>query len=111
MRKMRELFKENERVWFWISDEWKAEFCKELVEFGAKYNNGTEITLESLGNIMGVWRDGTVGHVSYFVWDMSFGNSFLNLIRVDYEKYRSGEKEYQILKSNVTLVDSKKIKN
>lgn len=32
MRKMKTLFEENERVWFWITAEWKKDFYNELVE-------------------------------------------------------------------------------
>ena len=110
MRKMRELFKQNERVWFWVTEEWKEEFHKELVEFGAKYNNGTNVTLESLGDIVGVWRDGTVGLVSYFVWEKSFESSALQVLRVDYGRYKRGEAEYLILTSNVKLVNTEIVK-
>ena len=104
MRKMKTLFEEKERVWFWVTDEWKKDFYNELVEFGAMFNNGNPITLDSLGDIIGVWRDGKVGLVSYFVWDMSFGVTTLDVPRVDYGKYRRGMEDYMILTSNVRLV-------
>lgn len=65
------------------------------------FSNGNQITLDSLGDIVGVWRDGTVGLVSYFVWDMSFGSITLDITRVDYGKYRSGMEEYMICTSNI----------
>lgn len=104
MRKMKNLFTENERVWFYITSEWQQDFYEELISLKARFMNGEQIHADSFGIMMGVGRDGTTGYISNLVWYYSFFSSADMYTRVDYGKYRSGADDYLITVPNIHLV-------
>lgn len=97
MRNIKVLLERQERVWFYVSDEWKKDFYDELMSIDAKFVNGACITLQSLRSLMGVNKSGTVGYVSGFVWQQSFYSKSCVLIKVDYGKYRCGDADFNIV--------------
>ena len=97
MRNIKALLEKQERVWFYVSDEWKKDFYDELMSIDAKFVNGDEIMLQSLRSLMGVNVNGTVGYVSGFVWHQSFFSKSYVPMKVDYEKYRCGDEDYIIV--------------
>lgn len=97
MRKMKELLKTNEDVWFQLpKDETvRGQFLKELEEMGCTFANGEKVTADKIGMRMAVHRDGTVAYVSMFVWAAAFDvakSRFSHIPKIDYEKYISGKK-------------------
>ena len=97
MRNIKALLEKQERVWFYVSDEWKKDFYDELMSIDAKFVNGDEIMLQSLRSLMGVNVNGTVGYVSGFVWHQSFFSKSYVPMKVDYEKYRCGDIDFNIV--------------
>lgn len=108
MRKMKDLFTENERVWFYITPEWQQEFYEELISLKARFMNGEQIQADSIGTMMEVGRDGTTGYISNMVWYYSFFSSADMYIKVDYGKYRSGADGYLITVPNIHPVSFEK---
>lgn len=97
MKNIKALLEKQERVWFYVSDEWKKDFYEELMSIDAKFVNGDEIMLQSLRSLMGVNVNGTVGYVSGFVWQQSFYSKSCVPIKVDYGKYRCGDADFNIV--------------
>lgn len=108
MRKMKDLFTENERVWFYITSEWQQDFYEELISLKARFMNGEQIQEGSIGSMMGVGRDGTTGYISNLVWYYSFFSSGDVFVKVDYGKYRSGAGDFLIMIPNVRPVSFEK---
>ena len=96
MQRVEELLGKYERVWFYVSEEWRETFYEELLKINARFRDGSCITHESIREFMGVGSDGTVGYVSYMIWYSSFENPSRGRIKVDYGKFRSSEKGYFI---------------
>ena len=97
------LLNNNERVWFYISNDWKKLFYDEIVQYGAKFMNGTEITKDSIGTLMGIGRDKTVGYISNYVWYNSF-YSDNSIIKVYYDKYKAGREDFIVTEPNITPI-------
>ena len=103
MRTIKELLKENERVWFYLKDkDSERDFVQELREYTATYLNGSQVTIESCSPIMAVHHDMKVAHLMIMIWNASFSSSFekcaspelARALKVDYAKYRNGEEDY-----------------
>ena len=105
MRSIEMLLKQHEDVWFYVTDEWKQDFYKELMSLEARFISGDIIALESISTLMGIGRNRTVGYISNLVWYNSFFSSSSTPIKVDYGKYHSGDDDYLITKPNITPVD------
>ena len=100
MRKISELLQAYGRVWFYIADEYAEEFCAELCEFGARFQNGDAVTADNIGNIMGVHADGVVGYVSYMIWYNTFSVKDAP-VKVDYAKYHTGQSDFVFTEPNI----------
>lgn len=103
MRKMKELLKTYEDVWFRLPQDeiTRGQFLEELEEMGCTFANGEKVTADKIGRLMAVHRDRTVAYVSMFAWTASFDvakSRFAHIPKVDYEKYNSG-KGYVITQS------------
>ena len=102
MRSIEILLNEHKDVWFYVTDVWRRDFYKELVSLGAKFVSGDNITLETIGTLMGIDRNRIVGYVSNLVWYNSFFSQISTTIKVDYGKYRRGDDEYLITRANIS---------
>ncbi len=105
MRKIQELLTENEEVWFCITEEWQQDFYEEIVSIGANFISGGSITRESISTLMGINRDKEVGYISNQVWYNSLRSEKSKTLKIDYGKYRSGEKNYQIASPDIVPVE------
>ena len=108
MRNIQELLLKHENVWFYISESYHERFYNELLHNGAKFMNGSEITPESIGHIVGVHADWTVGCVSNLVWYNAFSVTTAPL-KVDYGKYISDNEDYVIIKPNIIPLGFEKL--
>lgn len=108
MRNIQELLLKHENVWFYISEAYHERFYNELVANNARFMNGAEITPESIGHIVGVHADWTVGCVSNLVWYNTFFSPTAPL-KVDYEKYAKGNEDYVIIKPNIIPLGFEKL--
>lgn len=108
MRKIEELLFEHENVWFYITDAFHEAFYNELISMNVRFLNGTEVSPESIGNIVGIHSDHTIGCVSYLVWYNTFYVPNAPL-KVDYEKYSVGASDYVITEPNITPLGFEKL--
>ena len=108
MRKIQDLLVNYENVWFYISEASHEKFYNELLANDARFMNGSKITPESIGHIVGVHADWTVGCVSNLVWYNTFSATSAPL-KVDYEKYAKGNKDYVIIKPNIIPLGFEKL--
>lgn len=100
MRTIKELLLRHENVWFYISEEYLDRFYDELIDNDARFINGSKITRESIGHIMGVHDDWTIGYVSNLVWYQTFFVPSAPL-KLDYGKYLTGKCDYLITEPNI----------
>ena len=100
MRKISDLLREHDRVWFYITDEYTEDFCSELCDIGARFQNGDAVTADNIGNVMGVHADGGVGHISYMIWYNTFSVKDAP-IKIDYGKYHTGQNDYVFTEPNI----------
>lgn len=105
MRSIENLLKEQEHIWFYVTEEWQQKFYNELVSLKMRFMSGEKITRKSISVIMGISNDGTVGYVSHLVWYNSFFSPSCTPTKVDYGKYHSGTDDYLIRKPNITPVN------
>lgn len=100
MPKIKDLFKEHERVWFYIdNDETGVRFMKEVKELGGTFLNGEPIDEHSCGKVMAFGRNNKLAYVSLMVWCMAFSTEH-DTLKVDYAKYEKGDKDYVLKKCN-----------
>ena len=97
------LLNNNERVWFYIPNDWKTKFFDEIVQYGAKFMDGTEITKDSIGTLMGMGVDKTIGYISNCVWYNSFYIE-KSIIKVYYDKYKLGREDFIVSEPNIAPV-------
>ena len=103
MSKIKELLKENERVWFYIdTDEAGTRFMQEVEKMGGKFPDGSTVNENSCGKIMAFGRDKKVAYVTLKVWCMSFSQEqeIGKILKIDYGKYERGEKDFVIKSCN-----------
>ena len=100
MPKIKDLFKEHERVWFYIdNDETGVRFMKEVKELGGTFLDGGPIDGHSCGRIMAFGRSNKLAYVSLMIWCMSFSPEH-DILKVDYAKYEKGDKNYVLKECN-----------
>ena len=100
MKEIRSLLNEYDNIWFYVSEQYQDQFYNELKLMDAHFLNGSKLAPESIGNIVGVHSDGTIGCVSYFVWYNSFFSTSTP-IKIDYEKFCVGKDDYVITVPNI----------
>ena len=98
MRSIKDLLKENSKVWFYFSNElYGKRFIEEARTLGIHIHDG--IPVENAGILLGVDSNLKAGRVSMMVWECSFYSESIFLCpptKVDYGKYISGEEDYLI---------------
>ena len=99
MKKILDLLKKYDEVWFWINEDVQEQFYAELNQIGAMFLNGKPILLEDIRHCMGISKDFSVGYISNLVWSKTF-SSGTTAIKVNYKKYVSGEEDYIYTKPN-----------
>ncbi|MDD7515473.1 hypothetical protein [Ruminococcus flavefaciens] len=93
MRSIRELLTTEEKVWVYIGNEelW-ADFLRsaEGFTFGELPRDKWKF-----GHVIGVHSDGTMGHVSLFLWSCSFSENAENYPKkIDFSKFINGGSDY-----------------
>ena len=73
MRQIRELTEKEERVWLYLATEALVEdFMGKAAAEGFCWVDGRPVAPEDRGYLLGVHRDGTLAHLSAYVWCLSF---------------------------------------
>lgn len=94
MRTLKALVEENENVWIYCKDEpLQVRFLEQLEEEGFLALNGQKPTELFHHQLYGINDDMTMGYLAVMIWWMTFKDEDTH-IRVDYEKYISGEEDY-----------------
>lgn len=98
-RTIKELVKKNGRVYVYLGDsETGNQFMKQAESEGFTFTDGAKPTERCYAEIMSVNRDITInfvgmnGRIAFGSGAKTVGNE--KLIRVDYKKYITGDKEY-----------------
>ena len=94
MRRIQDLFQEQDRVWVYLGEE-PRDFMLQAAAEGFRWLNGDPVTPRDRGIVVGIRREGTVGQVSLYHWCLSFQCSPGSVpLRVDWSRYRAGEKDF-----------------
>lgn len=111
MRKIEELLKTNESVWFYAKDEQaRKQLAEELQEMNCKYLNGASIEDEGISIVTAVHADKSIAHVALMAWEVSFQkgdgsrgirHNFFYIPKIDYKKFHGNESQYLIEKCNI----------
>lgn len=95
---MEKLIKENEKVWFYLNEEDKENFIKEVNDLNITFNDSTKLTLDNCGLLMAI-SNYKLAYISGFIWNASFHSNQLNPLRVNYKNYKN-KKDYKIIEPN-----------
>lgn len=104
MRNVTELSKLNGKVYVYLKDEMIARrFLQDAENEGFTFGDGEKPTARPGNNLYVVNRDWTISHVGW-AGHMAFQSAKYvgeqELIRVDYERYLSGEEDFVIDKNH-----------
>jgi len=110
-RSIATLLKKYDELWFYISDDYKEIFHKEIVALNAKFISGNDVDIKDIQTLMGINKGKEVGYISNLVWYNSFNSTKSEIIKVNYEKYHEGNDEYQIVKPNIMPIDFNEFAN
>lgn len=101
MTRIEELLKNRSHIWFWVEEEEREAFCRELSTAGFCFMNGTPLSPSHLrpGGV-GVSRNKTVGHVSNLIWYKSFSSPHPPL-KIRYSRFARGEEDFLITAPNI----------
>lgn len=101
MRTIREMLANDEKVWVYFdSKETWEKFvemaCSEGFHFG-------DLPVEkwAVGFVVAVHSNGDMGHLSLFIWCMSFSNCANQPRKIEFRKYIDGEEEYLCEESHI----------
>ena len=97
MRQIQELVKNEERVWLYLAtDALVEDFMARAAGEGFRWQDGRPVCPGDGGYLLGVHRDGTVAHLSAYVWCLSFQcdrRGEHTPPRVDYGRFLAGEED------------------
>ena len=93
MRTIRQLFEQDKRVWVYLSGKAIGrEFMRQARQEGFHWPDGKKLHPWQWFYVLGIQEDLTVWNLSLSVWKLSFRGTIEGTpLRIDYEKYRSGE--------------------
>ena len=95
MRQIRELTENQERVWLYLATEkLVTDFMGKAAAAGFHWADGREVSPSDQGYLLGVHRDGTLAHLSAYVWCLSFQcdrKGEHTPPRMDYGRFLAGE--------------------
>jgi len=96
MRQLKELLKNNDRVWIYCEDKaLQLQFLSQAEEEGFHALNGDLPTQLSPHPLYGIHDDMTMGYLSIMIWCLSFPENGADpYFRVDYKRFISGEDDY-----------------
>ena len=97
MRELKDLVKDNEQVWIYCENEsLQSKFLNQAETEGFMALNGQKPTELFHHQLYGINSDMTMGYLAIMIWCLSFpkDGSVDPHLRVNYEKYISGEEDY-----------------
>ena len=106
MRTIRDILSEEERVWLYFDTE---ELCRQFYEETDLRFGDLPKEKWQTGYVIGAHSDGTMGHLSLYVWCRSFSSDSPTIPkRIDYRKFINGESDYYCTKSHFRAAVSAK---
>ena len=97
MRQIRELTENQERVWLYLATEALVEdFMGKAAAEGYHWADGRPVEPGDGGFLLGVHRDGTLAHLSAYLWCLSFQCDRQGTHpppRLDYGRFLAGEED------------------
>ncbi len=95
MRTLKSLIEKNKKVWFYCgTEDLQKEFLEQTEKEGFATMRGENPTSLSLQRLYGINSEGTIGYISNFIWYLSFQTGNKDILRIDYDRYISGENDY-----------------
>ncbi|MBQ4568480.1 MAG: hypothetical protein IJA62_00235 [Ruminococcus sp.] len=96
MRTIRELINKDRKVYIFLRTKaMEYRFMSDAQREGITYSDGVEATERAVDDIMALRADGTICFLGW-AGRMCCHYSKSGVLRIDYEKYISGEKDYVI---------------
>lgn len=96
MRRIRELINNEKKVYIYLRNRaTEYRFMSDAEREGITYGDGVKPTERPVDDIMALHDDGTICFLGW-AGRMAYHYSKDTVKRIDYEKYISGETEYQI---------------
>lgn len=78
---MKQLLEKNERIRFYLIEEDKLEFVKEVNDLHITFIDGNPLTINNCGLLMAITNK-KLAYVSAFIWNASFHTNQLNPLRI-----------------------------
>ena len=95
MRTLKSLINGNDTVWFYCATKnLQEQFLKQAEDEGFMTLNGQKPTELFNQYFYGIYSDMTMGYLANMIWCLTFRTGMDTHIRIDYEKYCSGEEDY-----------------
>ena len=95
MRTLKSLIEKNKKVWFYCgTEDLQKEFLEQSEKEGFVTMRGEKPSTLSLQRLYGINSEGTMGYISNFIWYISFKTGNKDILRIDYDRYISGENDY-----------------
>ena len=105
MRLLKSLIEENESVWIYCKDEaLQIQFLEQAENEGFLALNGQKPTELFHHQLYGINDDMTMGYLAVMIWCMTFKQGDTH-VRVDYDKYISGDEDYICHESPFKMVE------
>ena len=103
MRSIRDLLKNDEKVWVYLdsSETWEK-FVRMAVDEGFSFGKLPADEWKS-GYIAAVHSNGSMGHLPLFIWCMSFAKDMPSVRKADFKRYIEGEEEYSCESSHFKM--------
>ena len=106
MRLITDLIQNNTSVWFYCESEaLQKHFLKQAEMEGFCAINGQKPTELFHHQLYGISDDMTVGYLSVMIWSLTFQCGNDEHVRINYEKYITGEEDYLCHSTRLKRVD------
>lgn len=95
MRTLKSLIKKNKKVWFYCgTEDLQKRFLQQAEEEGFVTMRGEIPSSLSLQRLYGINSEETMGYISHFTWYLSFQTGNKDILRIDYDRFISGEDDF-----------------
>ena len=105
MRSLKSLIEKNKKVWFYCgTEDLQKRFLAQVEQEGFITMSGEKPASLSLQHLYGINEKETMGYISHFIWLKSFHADNKDILRIDYDRFISGEDDFISLTPHMDLV-------